>query len=91
MRNDLKTDKYPNGALVYVLDYSDENEEVYKLGKTDDMKQRKKIYDTHMLHKKKVVHTKEFDDPLRLEMCIRSMLYDHRYKNKKDFFICGMN
>lgn len=90
MRDDLKNDEYPDGALVYILDYSDENEEIYKLGKTDDMTQRKKIYDTHMLHKKKVVHMKEFDDPLRLEMCVRSMLYDYRYKNKRDLFICNL-
>ena len=33
---------------------------------------------------------KEFDDPLRLEMCVRSMLYDYRYKNKRDLFICNL-
>lgn len=89
--NDLKTEEFPEGVLVYVLDYSDEDEEVYRLGKTDDMKQRKKIYDTHMLHKKDVVHMVEFDKPLQLEMCVRSMLYEYRYnKNKKDFFICEL-
>lgn len=86
--DDLKKEEYPEGALVYVLDYSDEDKEVYRLGKTDDMAKRKKIYDTHMLHKKKVIHMQEFKNPLQLEMCVRSMLYEHRYK--KDFFICKL-
>ena len=35
---------------------------------------------------------KEFiNNPTRLEMCIRSMLYDYRYKNKKDFFMCELS
>lgn len=90
MKNDLKIDDYPNGALAYVLDYSDENEEVYRPGQTGDMTKRKKIYDTHMLHKKKVVYMMESKNPLQLEMCVRSMLYGYRYKNKKDFYMCSL-
>lgn len=90
MKNDLKIDDYPNGALAYVLDYSDENEEIYRPGQTGDMTKRKKIYDTHMLHKKKVVYMVESKNPLQLEMCVRSMLYDYRYKNKKDFYMCSL-
>ncbi len=43
--NDMKKEKFPNGALVYFIDYStDDNYEknVYRLGATDDMNKRKK-------------------------------------------------
>lgn len=88
---DMKKEKYPNGALVYIIDYSDdENYEknVYRLGSTEDMNKRKKIYDTHTLHKKPVIEKYFTEKAVRFEMCIRSMLYDYRYKNKKDFFLC---
>ena len=91
MQNDLKKNKYPNGALVYIVDYSDEDDNldgIYKLGKTDNMKKRKAIYDTHTLHNKPVVCMEMTDKPLQLESCIRSMLYDYKYKNRKDFYIC---
>jgi prophage antirepressor-like protein len=91
LQKDLKKNKYPNGALVYIVDYSDEDEAldgVFKLGKTDNMTKRKAIYDTHTLHKKDVVCMEITDKPLQLESCIRSMLYDYKYKNRKDFFIC---
>jgi len=94
MANDMKKEKYPDGALVYFIDYSDDDnyeKNVYRLGSTNDMNKRKKIYDTHMLHKRKVVEKVFTDNPTRLETCIRAMLYDHRYKNKKDFFICDLN
>ena len=91
MINDLKKEKYPNGAVVYIIDYGDEpnyEKDVYRLGSTDDMNKRKKIYDTHTLHKRPVVEKYFTEKAVRLEMCIRSMLYDYRYKNKKDFFLC---
>jgi prophage antirepressor-like protein len=91
MINDLKKEKYPNGAVVYIIDYGDDpnyEKDVYRLGSTDDMNKRKKIYDTHTLHKRPVVEKYFTEKAVRLEMCIRSMLYDYRYKNKKDFFLC---
>jgi prophage antirepressor-like protein len=91
IKNDLKKNKYPNGAVVYVIDYSTKYESIYRLGRTTDMKKRKKLYDTHMIHKRNVVIMKETKDPIRLETCVRAMLYDHRYKDNKDFFICNLS
>jgi prophage antirepressor-like protein len=94
MRNDLKKHKFPNGALVYVVDYSYEDNKVdgiFKIGKTDNMNKRKQIYDTHMLHKRKVIYKEITDNPLQFENCLRSMLYDYRYKDRKDFYICKLS
>jgi hypothetical protein len=91
MINDLKKEKYKNGAVVYIIDYSDDanyEKDVYRLGSTDDMNKRKKIYDTHTLHKRPVVEKYFTEKAVQLESCIRSMLYDYRYKNNKDFFLC---
>jgi prophage antirepressor-like protein len=52
LKNELKIEKYPNGSLVYIIDYTDEQTNMYRLGKSDDMKKRKKIYDTHTIYKK---------------------------------------
>ena len=94
MVNDMKKEKYPKGALVYIVDYSDDDnyeKNVYRLGATYDLNKRKKIYDTHMLHNRPVVEKVFTDNVTRLEGCIRAMLYDYRYKNKKDFFICDLD
>ena len=94
MTNDMKKEKFPDGALVYIIDYSYEDisvDGIFKLGKTDNLKNRKSIYDTHMLHKKQVICKEFTEKPLQLENCIRSMLYDYRYKNRKDFYICKLS
>lgn len=90
LKNDLKKECYPDGGVVYVINYSDDDNEIYRIGMTNCMNKRKTLYDTHSLHKKKVVHMVESDCPLRLETCVRSMLYDKRYKNNKDYFICSI-
>jgi prophage antirepressor-like protein len=52
--NDMKVEKFPDGAMVYVVEEYDENNELYyKLGKTDDMNKRIKIYNTHSIYNKK--------------------------------------
>ena len=63
---------------------------MYRLGKSDDMKKRKKIYDTHTIYKKNIVLMKEVKCPLQYETCLRSMLYNYRIKNKKDFYECDI-
>ena len=90
LQNDLKKDCFPDGGLVYVVDYCEDGKEIYRVGKTDDMKKRKSIYNTHSLHKKDVPHFVEHDCPPQLEACIRAMLYKYRYQDKRDFFVCGL-
>jgi prophage antirepressor-like protein len=91
LQNDLKLEKFPEGAMVYVIEDNIDNEIYYRIGKTDNMNKRIKIHNTHSLHNKKVVHYVELLCPLQLETCIRSMLYKYRYKNKKDYFNCSLN
>ncbi len=90
--NDLKVEKFPQSAMVYVVEeYDTDNEIYYRLGKTNDMNKRIKIYNTHSIHNKKVVHYVEIQCPKQLESCVLSLLYDYRYKNRKDFFKCSLN
>ena len=49
MKNDMKKEKFPKGGLVYIVDYTDELEDTYRLGSTDNMNKRKKIYDTRKI------------------------------------------
>jgi prophage antirepressor-like protein len=91
LQNDLKLEKFPEGAMVYVIEEIDTDGEIYyRIGKTDNMNKRIGIHNTHSIHNKKVVHYVELLCPLQLETCIRSMLYKYRYKNKKDYFKCGL-
>lgn len=90
IKQDINKPKYPDGGIVYAIDYSTEQEEIYRIGMTGNMKLRKKLYDTHTLHDHDVVMIRESKCPSRLEACLKSMLYDYRYGNKKDFYVCSL-
>jgi prophage antirepressor-like protein len=90
MQRELKKDKFPEGGLVYAIDYSDDNDKIYRIGMTGDMKARKRIHDTHSLYKREIKVLHESDCPIRLESCVRAMLYEYRYKDKKDFYFCNL-
>ena len=48
LQNDLKLEKFPEDAVVYVVeDFDIDGEIYYKIGKTDDMNKRIGIYNTH--------------------------------------------
>jgi prophage antirepressor-like protein len=91
IKKDLTKEKFPKGAMIYFVDYSTDNEEIYRLGMTTDMNKRKQLYNTHTLHKRDVVVMKDSNDPKRLETCLRIMLYDYRYQNNRDYFICKLS
>ena len=87
LQNNLKLEKFPDGAMVYITEEKDTDGEIYyRLGKTDDMNKRINIHNTHSIHNKKIVYYKEIACPIQLETCIRSMLYNYRIKNKKDYY-----
>ena len=49
----MKIEKIHDGAIVYVIEDYDTNQKViYKIGKTDNMNKRIKIYNTHSIHNK---------------------------------------
>ena len=92
LENDLKLEKFPIGGIVYVIEEYDIDHNIYyKIGKTDDMNKRIKIYNTHSIHNKKVVHYIDINCPLQFETCVRSMLYKYRFKNKKDYYKCPLD
>ena len=52
LKNDMKIEKFPEGAIVYVVEDYDVNQEIiYKIGKTDDMNKRIKIYKNNLAYR----------------------------------------
>lgn len=90
LKQDLSNEKYPNGGIVYCVNYSDNTHEIYRIGMTHNLTERKKVYNTHTLHSHPIVIMKQTECPIVLETCVRSMLYKFRYKNKKDFYMCEL-
>lgn len=89
-KHEMKKEKFPQGGVVYVIDYTDNEANTYSIGMTGDMAKRKQLYDTHSIYKRKIAHMVETNCPIRLESCVKAMLYDYRIKDRKNFYECKL-
>jgi len=91
LKKELKKDKYPNGGYAYAVDFSTKEKEIYRIGSTDDLKERINGYNTHSPYKRNYVVTEENDCPAKLEYCVRGMLHEYKYKANKDSYMCSLD
>ena len=87
---DLKKEKYPNGAVVYAIEYIVNDTKQYRIGMSTDFNKRKKQYNTHLPNNAKVAVLKKTQHACKFEYCLKSQLYDFRIKNRKDFYKCTL-
>lgn len=83
LKNDLNSEIFPKGGLIYILDLEFG---YYKIGKTADLQARKAIYDTGSIHKHKVIFWFESENMNVLENCIKSILKPFAIKKNKEVY-----
>ena len=80
---DLNPEIYPEGGIVYILDLGNG---YYKLGFTGDLNERMKIYQTGMIHKKKVAFWFETTDALAVESCVKGFVLKNAIRKGKEVY-----
>lgn len=90
LKSHMRKEKYPQGGLVYVMDYKAEHPGVYRIGMTSNMVERKRVYDTHTLYNRPVSHKYFTQCPSQFESCVLSLLYNYRFDDRKDYFECNL-
>jgi len=90
LENDLKKQDYPQGGRCYIFEETDElNEKYYRIGQSDNLKNRMNTHNSSSSHNKIVVFAIKTNDIYHYEKCLRSTLYRYKYKN--DFFKAPLN
>ncbi len=85
LERNLKKIKYPVKGALYILDISNDNDG-YKIGKTKNMNNRIKSYNTAHKDNPAVVYVFYTHDIHRLEKCVRNALKDFEYRNNKEYY-----
>jgi prophage antirepressor-like protein len=88
IKNNLKQEKYPNGGMFYVLQTNKEG--IYKIGITEKIDKRYNTYNTSIVDNANFLFRKKIDCPIQLEMCVKSLLYKYRYRDKREFYDCEL-
>ena len=87
LKNNLTKNKFPNGQHIYVI----EDEGLYKIGYTDDLKKRLNIYNTGRANKVDYSYYKKTKCAKEIESCLKAMLNKYIYKAKKEFYNCSLD
>jgi hypothetical protein len=86
LERNLKKIKYPVKGAVYILQLTPEDNQGFKVGKTEDMNKRLQVYNTSMKDSPNVVYIFYSYDVDRLEKCLKTALKYYEYKKDKEYY-----
>lgn len=81
-----KTIYNPSKGVIYVLDSNANAEDVYKLGKSKEFKNRLRVHQSSQSENIKVKFIYETDDINSVETCLKGVLKNSEYKKNKEFY-----
>ena len=80
-----KTYKGRKGGFIYIIKVAD-REDVFKVGRTEDIAKRMKTYQTGLADDVDVLFMYETDDVKKTEKCVHAWLSDHQYRENKEVY-----
>lgn len=86
IESDKKPIHVPKGGVIYVLQSHDNLQDVYKIGKTKEFKNRLKVHNTSHANNIKVKLVYETNDIDSVESCLKGVLKGSQYKKYKEFY-----
>ena len=87
LKKNLTKNKYPKGTHVYVI----EDEKLYKIGYTSDLKKRIQLYNTGKANKATYAYYKKTNCGYEIELCMKAILNKYIYKSNKEFYDCDLD
>ena len=93
-KSEIKKVKNPNSGYLYILYnsvFKEYGDNIYKLGRTNNLDNRMKSYTTSYIEPSKFLYTtKEFNDCIQAERILFFLLRQHRIREKREFFKCKL-
>lgn len=87
LEKDLKKDNYPIGNYSYIIQETDELNEIYfRIGQSGNLKNRMANHNSSSIHKKLISFKIKTDNKLQFESCLRSTMFNFRYIKNKDYY-----
>lgn len=74
------------GGVIYVLKTSESIDNVYKIGRTQEFKNRLKTHQSSHPDKLEIVFVYETDNVKQVESCLKDALKDKAYRKRKEFY-----
>jgi len=83
LQRNMKKYKYPVKGALYVLSIDDG----FKIGRTENLNTRLPLYDTAHKDRPEVKYVFYTDNVIKLENCVKNILRDEQYRDRKEFYM----
>ena len=92
LENNQKKQKFPDGGLVYALEYMvqvpyKKGYKMIRIGKSEWMNGRWSTHNSSVPDNYKLVHYVKVNNPIAVEKCVQGMLNTYKYRTEKDFYL----
>lgn len=91
LKKNQKSDINIKGGVIYVIKALNSNETLYKLGRSNNIKQRLKNYNSGNANDIEPIFIIEVDDIVKVENCIKNLVRDFRYRKYKEIYEIDIN
>jgi predicted GIY-YIG superfamily endonuclease len=81
----MTKDKFPTGYHIYII----EDNGLYKIGYTKNLKNRLQVYNTGRANKCEYLYYKKTECAKEIELCMKAFLNKYIYKSNKEFYDCS--
>jgi prophage antirepressor-like protein len=87
LKKNMTKNKYPKGMYIYIL----EDNNLYKIGYTNDLQKRINNYNIGKANKAEYKYYRKTKCGLEIEKCMKSILNKYIYKSNKEFYDCKLD
>jgi hypothetical protein len=92
IKNNLKKPTEIVGGHIYILKaMNTTHKDMYKLGNSDDMKKRLRVYNTGNANNIEPLFVMKVDDIKMVEGCIKNLAKEYQYKKNKEVYNIDFN
>jgi hypothetical protein len=85
-RNQQKSKAPNNKGVIYVIRASEKYDDIYKIGRSRNLRARLRAYNSGKMDDVEVVHIFETDMVETVETCTKNMLTEKQYRNVKEVY-----
>ena len=87
LEKDQKPKTYPEKGVIYIFRTpNSEDNSLYKIGRTTDLKKRLQSHQSSMAHNLEILFYYESDNIVKIEKCIKLMMKEYQYRKYKEVY-----
>lgn len=92
LENNQKPKIQHTSGIIYIFKVVDKNNDsLYKIGRTENLKNRLKNYNANVADDIDILYIYECDDPVQIEKCIKIHMKEYQYRKYKEVYEVNIN